>query len=74
MDDVSVHLKSDSPKQTVALAYTQGTDIHVGPGQEKHLSHKTWHVVQQVQGGAQPMRQFKDLPLNARHLGLHINR
>ena len=25
-------------------------DIHLGPGQEKHLPHEAWHVVQQKQG------------------------
>jgi hypothetical protein len=30
-----------------ALAYTQGSDIHVGPGQETALPHEAWHVVQQ---------------------------
>jgi hypothetical protein len=24
-----------------------GTDIHVGPGQEQHLPHEAWHVVQE---------------------------
>jgi hypothetical protein len=40
MGDVRVHYYSDKPAQVGALAYTQGTDIHVAPGQEKHLPHE----------------------------------
>lgn len=50
MDDVKVHYNSSKPSQFQAYAYTQGTEIHVGPGQEKHLPHEAWHVVQQKQG------------------------
>ena len=48
MDDVRVHYNSPRPAQLQALAYTQGSDIHVGPGQERHLPHEAWHVVQQA--------------------------
>ena len=47
MDDVRVHYNSDKPATVQALAYTQGTDIHVAPGQEQHLPHEVWHVAQQ---------------------------
>jgi hypothetical protein len=60
LDDVRVHYNSPQPKQLQALAYTQGTEIHVGPGQEKHLPHEAWHVVQQAQGRVQPTMQMKD--------------
>ncbi len=50
MDDVKVHYNSDKPSQLQAHAYAQGTDIHVAPGQEKHLPHEAWHMVQQKQG------------------------
>ena len=61
---VRVHLNSSEPAQRQALAYTQGADIHVGPGQERHLPHEAWHVVQQAQGRVQPTRQFKRTGLN----------
>ena len=32
MDDVKVHYNSSKPSQLQALAYAQGTDIHVAPG------------------------------------------
>ena len=50
LGDVKVHRNSDKPAQLKAHAYAQGTDIHLGPGQEKHLPHEAWHVVQQKQG------------------------
>lgn len=59
MDDVRVHYNSDKPAQLQAHAYAQGTEIHVAPGQERHLPHETWHVVQQKQGRVQPPRQLK---------------
>ena len=50
MDDVKVHYNSSQPAQLQALAYAQGTNIHIAPGQEKHLPHEAWHVAQQKQG------------------------
>ena len=46
---VRVHRNSNKPAQLNALVYAQGNDIHLGPGQERHL-HEAWHVVQQRQG------------------------
>jgi len=59
MDDVKVHYNSDKPGQLQAHAYAQGTDIHIASGQEKHLPHEAWHVVQQKQGRVQPTFQMK---------------
>lgn len=59
MSDVKVHYNSSKPVQLNALAYAQGTDIHVGPGQEQHLPHEAWHVAQQKQGRVQPTMQMK---------------
>ncbi|MCR6639611.1 MAG: DUF4157 domain-containing protein [Sporocytophaga sp.] len=59
MEDVNVHYNSEKPAQLQAHAYAQGTDIHVAPGQEKHLPHEAWHVVQQKQGRVQPTMQMK---------------
>lgn len=65
LDNVRVHYNSSQPAQLNALAYAQGTDIHVAPGQEKHLPHEAWHVVQQAQGRVQPTRQMKaGVPVN----------
>lgn len=49
-DDVQVHYNSDRPAKLDALAYTQGNEVYIGPGQEKHLPHELGHVVQQKMG------------------------
>lgn len=59
MDDVKVHYNSDQPAQLQAHAYAQGTDIHLAQGQEKHLPHEAWHIVQQKQGRVKPTIQLK---------------
>jgi hypothetical protein len=65
MDNVLVHYNSSQPAQLNALAFAQGTDIHVAPGQEQHLPHEAWHVVQQAQGRVKPTMQMKDgVPVN----------
>ncbi|WP_343606137.1 DUF4157 domain-containing protein [Fluviicola sp.] len=58
LDDVKVHFNSAKPAALQAHAYAQGTDIHVAPGQEKHLPHEAWHVVQQKQGRVKPTKQL----------------
>ncbi len=58
MDNVRVHYNSDKPAQLNAHAYAQGTDIHVASGQEKHLPHEAWHVVQQAQGRVKPTMEM----------------
>jgi hypothetical protein len=65
MDDVRVHYNSAQPAQLRAHAFTQGHDIHVGPGQERHLPHEAWHVVQQAQGRVRGLWQTAG--------GVHIN-
>lgn len=60
MDAVNVHYNSAKPAQMNAHAYAQGTDIHVAAGQEKHLPHEAWHVVQQAQGRVRPTKQMKE--------------
>jgi len=58
LSDVQVHYGSSRPVQFQALAYAQGNKIHIGPGQEKHLTHEAWHVVQQKQGRVRPTMQI----------------
>jgi hypothetical protein len=57
LSDVRVHYNSSKPAQLAAHAYAQGNDIHIGPGQEKHLPHEGWHVIQQKQGRVKPTMQ-----------------
>jgi hypothetical protein len=64
MDHVKVHYNSSQPAQLNALAYAQGADIHLAPGQEQHLPHESWHVVQQAQGRVRPTFQTKGTTIN----------
>jgi hypothetical protein len=64
LDDVKVHYNSSKPKEINSLAYAQGNEIHVGAGQEKHLPHEAWHVVQQKQGKVKPTIQAKSVAIN----------
>jgi hypothetical protein len=64
MDDVKVHYGSGAPARLGAAAYAEGSDIHVGPGQETHLAHEAWHVVQQKQGRVKPTVQMKGAAVN----------
>ncbi len=59
MSDVKVHYNSSKPAQLNAFAFAQGSDIHLASGQEKHLPHEAWHVVQQKQGRVKPTKQLK---------------
>ncbi|HEU4324721.1 MAG TPA: DUF4157 domain-containing protein [Roseiflexaceae bacterium] len=60
MGDVRVHRESAEPAALGAHAFAEGTDIHLGPGQEQHLAHEAWHVVQQKQGRVQATAQLKN--------------
>jgi hypothetical protein len=64
MDDVRVHYNSSKPAALQALAYTQGTEIHVGPGQKRHLPHEAWHVMQQKEERVRPTLQVKGVAIN----------
>lgn len=64
MSDVRVHRNSPQPRDVNALAYAQGNDIHLGPGQEKHLPHEAWHLVQQRQGRVEPTTQVGGMNVN----------
>lgn len=63
-DDVKVHYNSARPLQYNALAYTQGAEIHLAPGQEQHLPHEVWHVVQQKQGRVRPTFRRAGVAIN----------
>ena len=64
LSSVRVHYNSPKPEQLGALAYAQGTNIHLGKGQEKHLPHEGWHVVQQMQGRVKANLQTKGHLIN----------
>jgi hypothetical protein len=64
MDHVRVHYNSSQPAQLNALAYAQGSDIHLAPGQEHHLPHEAWHIVQQRQARVRATVQLGGQALN----------
>lgn len=64
LDDVKVHYNSSKPAQLNAHAYAQGKNIHLASGQEKHLPHEAWHVVQQKQGRVQPTKTVNGAKIN----------
>jgi hypothetical protein len=64
LNDVKVNYNSSKPSQLNAHAYAQGSDIHVAPGQEKHLPHEAWHTVQQKQGRVKPTMQMAGAAVN----------
>ncbi len=64
LDDVRVRYNSPRPFRLGAFACTEGSNIDVGPGQEKHVAHETWHVIQQLQGRVRPTVQARGISLN----------
>lgn len=64
MEHVRVHLGSDKPARLNAHAYTQGSEIFLAPGQERHLPHEAWHVVQQQQGRVKATVQLQGVGVN----------
>jgi Domain of unknown function (DUF4157)/Inositol polyphosphate kinase len=65
LDDVKVHYNSPKPFEIKAQAHAQGSEIHIAPGQEKHLPHEVWHIAQQKQGRVkQTMQKIGNVTVN----------
>ncbi len=64
LDDVRVHYRSNEPSLLHSYAYTQGNQVHIAPGQERHLPHELGHVIQQKRGIVRPTMQFNGLAVN----------
>jgi hypothetical protein len=64
LDGVSVHYNSPEPERLDAEAFTRGRTIHLAPGQERHLPHEGWHLVQQARGGVAANGRVAGKPLN----------
>jgi hypothetical protein len=64
LSDIRVHYNSPEPAQLAAHAFAQGSEIHLAPGQERHLPHEGWHAVQQMEGRVQPTMQFQGTAIN----------
>jgi hypothetical protein len=59
-DDVKVDYSFPGPARLNVPAFAQGTDIDLGPEQEKHLPHELGHEVSQQEGRVKPALQIKD--------------
>lgn len=64
LSNVNVVRNSDAPAKVGALAYAQGNDIHLGPGQDQHLAHEAAHIVQQREGRVQPTTEVNGMAVN----------
>lgn len=64
MDGVRVHYRSSEPARLNAHAFTRGSDIHLAPGQDRHLQHEAWHVVQQAEGRVRPTIEVSGARVN----------
>ena len=64
LDDVKVHYNSSKPAQLKAHGYAEGNQIHLAQGQEKHLGHEAWHVVQQKENRVSPTKQINGVGVN----------
>lgn len=63
-DDVRIHYNSNKPSKFEALGYTQGNDIFLQQGQEKHLLHELCHVAQQKKGFVKPTSFIGEYAVN----------
>ena len=64
LDDVRVHYNSPEPETIRSHAFARGADIHLAPGQERHLPHEAWHMVQQKQGRVAPTTRVGGMAVN----------
>lgn len=63
-DDVRIHYNSERPAALQALAYTQGSQVYLGQGQEHCLPHELGHVVQQKLGVVRANASINGLAAN----------
>lgn len=63
-DDVRVYRNSSLPAKMGALAISQGSDIHLGPGNERFLNHELGHWVQKKMGRVTATKMENGVPIN----------
>jgi hypothetical protein len=64
LDGVRVQRDSAEPGRIGAHAFATGDDVHLGPGQERHLGHELWHVAQQRAGRVAPTGEVAGRAVN----------
>ncbi|QQL49513.1 eCIS core domain-containing protein [Mucilaginibacter ginkgonis] len=62
--EVKVHTNSEKPAQLSIAKGSYSKEIHLAPGQEEHLPHEAWHVVQQRTGKVKPVKAAKTEMIN----------
>ncbi len=50
----------EQPKNENPSEEMEESDMDLDPGEERHLPHEAWHVVQQKQGRVRPSREVED--------------
>ncbi|HRI66239.1 MAG TPA: DUF4157 domain-containing protein [Polyangium sp.] len=64
LSDVRLIRDSSEPARMQAEAMARRDEIHLAPGQDKHLPHEAWHIVQQRQGRVKPNIQERGVEIN----------
>lgn len=63
-DDVRVYRNSPLPARVGALAFSEGSDIHLGPGNDRFLNHELGHWVQKKMGRVSITKIENGIPIN----------
>lgn len=63
-DDLRVYRNSPLPAKMGALAISEGSNIHLGPGNDGCLNHELGHWVQKKMGRVKATRTEKGIPIN----------
>ena len=66
LDDVRVHYNSKKPSGFQANAFTYGSDIYLGAGNQECIGHEIGHVVQQKKGKVVPTHFEQGFPVNSK--------
>jgi hypothetical protein len=64
LDDVRVYYNSLKPEEIDAHAYAEGNNVYIASGQEEHLPHELWHIVQQKDGLVKATGKVKGKKVN----------
>lgn len=63
-DDLRVYRNSSVPAQMGALAISEGSNIRLGPGNDRFLMHELGHWVQKKQGRVNTFHMEDGVPVN----------
>lgn len=63
-DDLRVYRNSPLPAQMGALAISEGSNIHLGPGNDRFLNHELGHWVQKKMGRVTATGMENGVPIN----------